>query len=120
MNISLAAIRVSATLAVATMAADAAETPQWLWFQKTSGLDERFFRKTFNIEGTISKAELIAAADDRLEAFVNGESIFKTTRWQTPLKADVTAKLRPGRNVLALIARNNGPSSAGVLATLDV
>ena len=28
-----------------------AQTPEWLWFQKTSGNDVRYFRKTFTVEG---------------------------------------------------------------------
>src|ERR1041384_3990761 len=120
MNASLFARLATASLMVAAMAVGGAETPEWLWFQKTSGTDVRFFRKTFTVDGKISQAEVIATADDSLEVFVNGQSVLKNSHWPTPLKADVTAKINSGQNVLALRALNKGSSAAGVLARLHI
>ena len=97
-----------------------AQTPEWLWFQKTDGTDIRFFRKTFTVEGRVSAAELVATADDKLEVFLNGERVLQNSAWQTPSKADLTTKLVSGLNVLAIRAENRGSSAAGALAKLEI
>jgi putative heme-binding domain-containing protein len=97
-----------------------AQTPEWLWFQKTDDTDVRFFRKAFAVDGKVSKAELVATADDELEVFVNGESVLKNSRWQESTRADIAAKLRTGQNVLAIRATNRGSSAAGALVKLDI
>ncbi len=116
-------IRVIYLLTVVTLlrisTADAA-TPEWLWFQKTSGTDIRYFRKTFTVEGRVSAAELVATADDKLEVFLNGERVLQNSAWQSPAKADLATKLVGGLNVLAVRAENRGSSAAGALAQLEI
>ncbi|MBI3878776.1 MAG: c-type cytochrome [Verrucomicrobia bacterium] len=107
-----------ALLAFAQLAG--AQTPEWLWFQKTDGTDIRFFRKAFTVEGRVSAAELVATADDKLEVFLNGERVLQNSAWQNPAKADLTTKLVGGLNVLAIRAENRGSSAAGALAKLEI
>ena len=95
-----------------------AQTPEWIWFQKTSGAETRFFRKTFAVENKVTRAELTATADDGLEVFLNGEQVLENATWGTPVKVNVTAKIRPGKNALAIRARNGDASAAGALAQL--
>ncbi|MBI5774780.1 MAG: c-type cytochrome [Verrucomicrobia bacterium] len=97
-----------------------AQTPEWLWFQKTDGTDVRFFRKSFEVAGKVSKAELAASGDDEMEVFLNGESVLKNKQWRSPARAVVTEKLRAGKNILAIRAANRGSSSAGAFARLEI
>ena len=107
-------------LIACTVCIGAAETPHWIWFQKSKSAETRFFRKTFNVEDKITKAELTATADDALEVFLNGEQVLKNTDWHESAKADVTGKLRTGRNVLAIRGHNKDASSAAALAKLEI
>ncbi len=39
--------------------------------------------------------------------FVNGQLVAKSTDWSEPMRCDVTAKLKPGKNVIAVIVQND-------------
>ncbi len=97
-----------------------AQTPEWIWFNKTTSAEVRFFRKTFSVEGAVAKAELTATADDGLDAFVNGERVLTSDDWHNGVKVDVTAKLHAGANVVAIRAHNGDDSPAGAIAQLVV
>ncbi|MBI3874438.1 MAG: hypothetical protein HY300_00395, partial [Verrucomicrobia bacterium] len=97
-----------------------AQTPEWIWFNKTTSAEVRFFRKTFSVEGAVTKAELTATADDGLDAFVNGERVLTSDDWHNGVKVDVTAKLHAGANAVALRAHNGDGSPAGAIAQLVV
>ena len=97
-----------------------AQTPEWIWFQKSSTAETRFFRSAFDLKEAPKKADLTATADDAFEAWVNGELVLKSATWSEPVKTDVTKHLRVGANVLAIRARNADQSPAGVLARLDL
>lgn len=97
-----------------------AQTPEWIWFNKTDGSETRFFRKTFSVSGTPSKADLVATADDGLEVFINGARVLKAAEWGVAHKANVTTRVKPGRNVIAIRADNGDSSAAGAIARLTI
>ena len=105
---------------VALAQATLAQTPEWIWFNKSDSAETRFFRKTVTVIGTVSKAELIATADDSLEVFVNGERVLSADSWQNAHKADVRSKLHTGPNLLAIRSRNSDDSPAGAIAQFTV
>ena len=109
-----------ATVIVILAQAASAQTPEWIWFNKTSEAETRFFRKAFTVEGKVTKAELIATADDALEVFANGEPVLSASSWQNGHKADLTSLLKPGANTLAIRAKNGDASAAGAIAQLTV
>ncbi|HEY6169235.1 MAG TPA: hypothetical protein VI454_14425, partial [Verrucomicrobiae bacterium] len=112
--------RFTALVLAAASTAFAADMPEWLWFEKTDGTDIRFFRKVFSVQGRVSKAELVATADDKLEVFLNGERVLQNNSWQNPVKVDLTGKFVSGQNVLAIRAENRGSSPAGAFAKLEI
>ncbi len=57
---------------------------------------------------------LLVTCDNGATVFVNGELVLTNPDWQRPTTADVTAKLRPGRNELLAEATNKGGSAAFV------
>ncbi|MBC8001109.1 MAG: c-type cytochrome [Opitutaceae bacterium] len=97
-----------------------AQTPEWIWFRKTDDAETRFFRKTFTLDAPATTAELVATADDNLEVFINGRRALRANEWGRPQRADIKARLKAGRNVIAIRARNGDSSPAGVLAQITI
>lgn len=95
-------------------------TPSWIWFKKTSEAEVRYFRKAIVVEPPVTKARLMATADDGLEAFVNGKQVLATTSWQTGYEADIASGLKAGTNVIAFRARNGDESPAAAIALVEV
>jgi hypothetical protein len=103
----------------------------WIWTPEGNPATDapaakRFFRKTFDIPlgEAPPRGMLWISADDRLTAYLNGQQIASHTGTGTFVSVDVSSKLRPGRNVLAVEAENlSAPvpaNPAGLLANLQV
>jgi putative heme-binding domain-containing protein len=103
-------------------AAHAAITPEWLWHPNNGAApaaDEvRYFRKTFTVDGPVRRATLAVSADNKFTAYVNGAVVGAGKEWQAFPRFDIKANLKPGENVVAIKAENEG-GSAGLLAELD-
>jgi len=106
----------------ATLCVHAQSTPEWIWHPNNGAApasDEvRYFRKTFTVDGAVRRASLSVAADNKFTAYINGTKIGSGTEWKDFPKFDVKANLKPGENVVAIEAQNEG-GSAGLLAELD-
>src|ERR1035441_2642078 len=61
-------------------------------------------------------------ADNEFHLFVNGQEAGKGDNWRTPGYFAIGALLKPGKNVLAVEARNVGdaPTPAGLIGSLKV
>jgi len=104
--------------ALATCGVALAQTPEWIWFNKTTESEVRYFRKTFEAAGEVEKATLTATADDGLEVSINGTVALKGGEWSKAYTVDVAKLVKPGRNVLAIKAHNGDGSPAGAVARL--
>jgi hypothetical protein len=104
-------------------AAQAQTTPEWIWHPnngaKPAADETRYFRKTFTLDGAARRATLAVSADNRFTAYVNDAKVGSGAEWQAFPKFDIKDFLKPGVNVLAIEAQNEG-GSAGLLADLDV
>jgi len=99
---------------------------QWIWSQEeTDPLEKaqpgfRFFRRTFELEnpGKVSRAFLLAAADNGAHIYVNGTYCGTATDFLNWYEMDFGDCLRPGRNVISVEASNAGtdPNPAGFAA----
>lgn len=100
----------------------AATPPQWIWAapDPTPGAEETvLFRHTFRTPPYLWNARLSVAADDRAEIFLNGKPIAASSRWDQPVRAEVSMRLNQGENVLAVRARHReGP--AGLVVHLNL
>jgi len=100
-------------------AADAA----WIWHAEPETTNAtRFFRGMLDVPagGAITSGRLLAAVDNDLEAFVNGERVGVTSGWQSFAEFDIGHLLRPGRNIIGLRARNvAGPAGVAAIATVQ-
>ncbi len=103
------------------------EGASWIW-SATAPTGSRWLRGAVDISGSVTRARIVATADDDFTLFVNGTQALHapeaTDSWRTALTADVTGFVRSGRNVLAAVATNRGaPGStnpAGLLVRLVV
>jgi alpha-L-rhamnosidase len=102
---------------------------QWIWFPEGNPADRapvaaRYFRRLFELPSNeaASAADIEITADDQFVLFVNGREAGKGDGWGSPQKIAVGAFLQPGKNVLAVEARNVGtsPNPAGLVAQLKV
>ena len=104
----------------------------WVWFPEGSPAQDapaetRHFRLRFELpEGAaIASATLRASADDAFVAYVNGERVGEHADWHTGKQFDdISRLLRPGPNVLAILAQNRpapvAQNPAGLIACLEV
>ena len=104
-------------------AAHAQTTPEWIWHPnngaRPTDTEVRYFRKTFTLDGPARRATLAISADNKFTAYVNGATVGAGTEWQAFPQFDIKANLKPGENVVAIKAENDG-GSAGLLAELDI
>jgi putative heme-binding domain-containing protein len=94
--------------------------PEWIWISaKPKNNEVAFFRKTFELKTRVRSATVVAACDDQVTLFLNGKQLFQHNDWHRPAREDVTAQLRPGKNILAARCKNNS-GQAGLLVQLSV
>ncbi len=100
----------------------------WIWFPEgdpatDAPVAKRYFRKTFELpQGEASPNGMLwLSADDRFAAYINGERVGSHAGTGTFISLDISSKLKPGQNVLAVEAENlPAPVSAnpaGLLAS---
>jgi hypothetical protein len=103
----------------------------WIWTPEgdptiDAPVAKRYFRKAFELppRDVSLHGMLWISADDRLAAYLNGKRIASHVGTGTFISIDVSSKLKPGRNVLAVEAENlRAPvaaNPAGLLANLQV
>ena len=99
------------------------QTPEWIWHpdqgQAATNSEVRYFRKTFTVEGKVTKAILAVAADDRANVTVNQSSAITVKGFERATRTVVTADIKPGENVIA-IRGSNESAGAGVLVRLEI
>jgi len=105
---------------------------EWIWRQR--GIDKLpfsggsppyeaeanryvYFRKTVDVTGPVTAADVHVSADGRYQLYVNGQRIGRgparsTQAFQTADPYDLTPYLRPGRNVIAALVHSYGRNTA--------
>ncbi len=115
--------RLILAILVVTVCAHAQTTPEWIWHPnngaKPADKEVRYFRKSFTLDGAARRGTLAVSADNQFTAYVNGTKVGSGEEWKDFPKFDIKATLKPGVNVVAIEARNDG-GSAALLAELDV
>lgn len=104
--------------------AAAAPAPAWIWGAEPPADGQGvYFRTSFDsgiAEGQRAKsATLFASCDNELEVLLNGKGIGRSSAWENPIAEDVTATIAPGKNWIAIPAKNReGP--AGLIFKLHI
>src|SRR5205085_3444425 len=96
----------------------------WLWdsaeaTKESQSTAPRYLRKTFDLPAAAASAQISVTCDDQYVVYINGERVGEGSEWVTPELHNVAAKLRPGKNVVALEAIN-GTGPAGIIAWLQI
>jgi len=95
----------------------------WVWDRaladQTQDNGPRFVRRTFDLPAKFDRAELRITADNHYVVHVNGQKVGEDGEWNSVEKYDVAKLLAPGKNVLAIQAKNQG-GVAGVIARLHM
>ncbi|NOX98734.1 MAG: cytochrome C, partial [Verrucomicrobia bacterium] len=89
--------------------------PTWVWTQRASDGQKLFLRKSFDIPANAKSARVYATCDNKLQLWINGKEVGTSPDWAQPIEKDVTALLKPGKNVIAAQAENAGGTAAFVL-----
>ena len=94
--------------------AEPAVTPHWIWDETAREPDQTLLlRKEFVVAQTVRFAELWVAADfHRHQVFLNGQLRLECDDYALPVRQNVTAWLKPGKNVLAIEARSSAAPAA--------
>src|ERR1700722_10922402 len=113
----------SLLLAISLAVSARADLPEWIWHDnhgaKPADGEVRYFRKTFEVSGKVTKAQLSIASDNAALVFINGHKIGENTDWKTGSYFDVAKELKSGANVIAIRGTNtDGP--AGIIAILEI
>ncbi|HKB17085.1 MAG TPA: hypothetical protein VKF62_13545, partial [Planctomycetota bacterium] len=97
---------------------------RWVWGSWAEGLErpagERcYLRFAFDLPAPVRDAVAHVASDNHFSLWANGSFVGRGDSWEAAARLDLARRLRPGKNVLALEARNDsGP--AAVLFFADV
>lgn len=97
----------------------AALVPHWIWYGSALDHSAVYLRKSFVLEGPIrsvgessSSAILTGSGDNHLVVYLNGKQVLVNDQWERPLAHAVAKHLRPGKNVIAVEAKNEGGPAA--------
>jgi putative membrane-bound dehydrogenase-like protein len=95
---------------------------RWVWDEADANTvaqtnDPRYLRRTFQLPAKAVQAELWITVDNYYAVYVNGHKVGADGEWQTIEKYDVAKHLVAGKNVLAILAKNDG-GPAGAIARL--
>jgi len=95
----------------------------WIWYPEGSPASlaptaTRYFRQEVDIPAgeTLARANFLVTADDQWTMYVNGQEVGQssgqTSSWTQAQELDITSKLHPGANTIAVAATNaGGPGS---------
>jgi alpha-L-rhamnosidase len=101
----------------------------WIWYPEgdpQAGVPAatRFFRRTVDLGAAPAKASLVVTGDDTATVWVNGTQVSSSSRvadsWKRATVVDLSGKLTPGANTIAVQSENTSQSPAGLIAKLTV
>ena len=84
--------------------------PEAQWISSDPPEEERgaaFFRKSFTVPPGVVKAVLLAACDERMNVWANGEKAAEVAGFERAVTLDLTRHVRPGQNLLAVRVDND-------------
>ena len=91
----------------------------WIWSPRGNAASETYFRKKFTLVKP-EKAELIVAAGDEFELFINGQMVISGQSYRSAMSVDVMDFINPGVNIIAVKANHIDSDEAGLSCKLRV
>ncbi|MBN2473146.1 MAG: hypothetical protein JXB62_00960 [Pirellulales bacterium] len=105
-------------LGTAEAGGDVDETPfsaaaKWIWWPgETEGVANRYFHRPFTLMAVPKTCRIRLTCDNGYTLFVNGREIGRGSAWASVQEYDAVAALKPGINLIAVDARNEGGEGA--------
>jgi putative heme-binding domain-containing protein len=101
----------------AQVKAPKAPAVQWVWFNEGDPLssapaESRYFRQSFTIDPKVIEGQLEITADNTFTVWLNGTKVGQGDSWQNIYRFNVGKHLKPGKNVIAVEAGNQGGPAA--------
>ncbi len=103
---------------------------KWIWHAADNPTNapkcERLFLGLVDLpdDAKVKHAELFATADDAMKFVINNGHVVTTSpgkdSWKQVTRTDVTARIKPGQNVMRVLVENARPGAAGLLARLVI
>ena len=97
-----------------------AQEAQWIWYpshrQSAVPAGSCYFRRTFQLDAKPEEAQLMIAADDQYEVYINGRKIGNGSSTRQLDEYVVTDYFARGRNAVAIKATNTNGGTAAVAA----
>lgn len=102
---------------------------KWVWYpeagkkaRQSAPKGTRVFRHTVAVpaDRKVARARFLITADDQFELFVNGKPAGRGTGYNQPQVAEITNRLVPGQNTLAISATNGSDGPAGLVGRLAI
>jgi hypothetical protein len=87
---------------------------KWIWSESDAihaNAGTVYFWKAFALERVPEEAFVVAACDNSYTLYVNGQNALSGKEWSQPNFKNIRARLKPGRNVLAVEAVNHTPEN---------
>lgn len=83
----------------------------------------RVYRSTFEAPSDLAEwpalTLYVSPVDDRSQVFLNGVKVGASTAWDQPSRHPISGKLKPGKNVLAIVVENVG-GAGGMANTVRI
>lgn len=93
---------------------------EWIWLPAAPAANQpAHFVRHFTLPATPERARLVATCDNRMTLYVNGVQVASSDTWESPVRLDIAAHLRPGLNALAVACENDG-GPAGLALHLEL
>ncbi|MCC9603926.1 DUF1080 domain-containing protein [Stieleria sp. JC731] len=86
--------------------------PKWIWAKAPKDGQKVAFRKTFNLQGNITAAQIYTTCDNRMQLWINGQSIATSNAWERPVIRSIADALTEGPNTIAIEGQNEGGVAA--------
>lgn len=107
---------------------DVVKRSQWIWSRQNANqsapVEEIYFRRTFKLpqDLNIKKAVCYITADNIFHLYLNGQIIRSVRNYNIIYEASLADYLKPGKNVITVIAANEGqtPNPAGLLSAVRI
>lgn len=100
------------------LASAASAVPRWIWAGKPSNDQTVYLRHEFELQELPERLRLAFSCDNKAEIWINGERAGSADDWRSPSVLRARRYLKPGRNVIAVKAWNEG-NTGGFVAKLE-
>jgi hypothetical protein len=102
-------------------------TARWIWFAEgnpsvSAPPGFRYFRRLLVLKEPLQSARLTMTADNVFTCWANGKQAANHDDWKSTITMNLTKLLKPGTNIIAVLAENttDSPTPAGLIAALSI